>query len=75
MLNNTNTNTNTTNTNAIIFSSQESIYHYTSILYKVTEEEVIKNGGILSIGGYCRCKGNDKNNCDCLNKILQSINK
>jgi hypothetical protein len=74
MSNNTKTNTNT-NTNAIRFSSQESIYHYTSIFYKFTEEEVIKNGGILSICGYCRCKGNDKNNCDCLNKMIQSINK
>ncbi len=48
------------------FSSEEDITHYTSISYKLNEQEVIKSGGITCIGSYCMCR--DKKNCDCLKK-------
>jgi hypothetical protein len=54
------------------FSREEDISHYTSIFYKLNETEVIKNGGITCIGGYCRCIDN-KINCDCLTKLKQFV--
>lgn len=53
------------------FSHEEDITHYTSIVYKLNETEVIKNGGITCIGGSCMCI--DKTKCDCLTKIKQFI--
>ena len=55
------------------FSSEEDITHYTPIIYKLNEKEVIKNGGISCIGSYCRCR--DKKICECLKKIIQFVNK
>jgi hypothetical protein len=55
------------------FSSEESICHYTTITYKLNENEIIKNGGVTCIGSYCRCR--DKKNCDCLKKIIEFVNK
>jgi hypothetical protein len=55
------------------FSSEEDITNYKPIYYKLNEKEVIKNGGMTCIGSYCRCK--NKNNCDCLTKIIQFTNK
>lgn len=49
------------------FSREEDLTHYTPIVYKLNEKEVIKSGGVTCIGGYCRCI--DKN-CDCLSKLF-----
>ena len=52
------------------FSEEESISHYTPIIYEVTED---KNGGARSVvGTYCRCK--DKITCDCVKKMKQYFN-
>ena len=53
------------------FSREEEISHYTPIVYKLNETEVIKNEGVTFIGGYCRCI--DKINCDCLTKLKQFV--
>lgn len=55
------------------FSDEESISDYTPIIYKLTEDEIIKNGGVRLVGGYCRCK--DKNTCNCVKKIKQFFNR
>ena len=55
------------------FSREEDITHYTSIVYKFNETEVIKNGGVTRIGSYCKCI--DKTNCDCLTKLKQFVKK
>jgi hypothetical protein len=54
-------------------SSEEDISHYTPIVYKLNEKEIIKNGGVTCIGMYCSCR--DKQNCDCLKKIIKFVNK
>jgi hypothetical protein len=55
------------------FSDEESISDYIPIVYELTEDEIIKNGGQRHIiGFYCRCK--DKNKCDCVKKIKLFFN-
>jgi len=51
----------------IRFSSEQEINHYTTISYKLNEKEVIKSGGVICIGSYCRCR--DKKNCECVNNL------
>lgn len=53
------------------FSHEEDITHYTPIVYKLNETEVIKNGGVTCISSYCRCI--DKTKCDCLTKLKQFV--
>ena len=48
------------------FSDEESIASYNTFYYNFTPEEVIINGGILSISSICCLRG--KLPCDCLNK-------
>jgi len=67
-----NSNTQKVNLN-MRFSSEEDITHYTPISYKLNEKEVIKNGGVTCIGGYCRCR--DKTKCDCLKKLQMNLYK
>ncbi len=55
------------------FSPEDDISHYTPIVYELNEKEIIKNGGIIYIGSYCSCI--DKKKCDCLEKIIQFVNK
>ena len=57
-----------TNANIVSrFSDKESTSHYTSIVYTLSPEEVVKNGGITCIGGYCKCR--NKSKCSCLQNI------
>ena len=52
------------------FSSEEDTSHYTPIVYKLNENEVIKSG-VTCICSYCKCK--DKTNCNCLTKLKRSF--
>jgi hypothetical protein len=54
------------------FSDDQSIAHYTPICYKLTEEEVIQNGGVTCISGYCMCL--DKTTCECLENMKKNWN-
>lgn len=55
------------------FSHEEDITHYTSIVYKLNKREVMKNGGVTCIGGYCRCI--DKTKFNSLTKLKQFLNR
>jgi hypothetical protein len=55
------------------FSNEQSISNYTSVVYELTPEEVIKSGGVTCVGKYCVCL--NKSKCNCLLKLKTVFNK
>ena len=56
-------------------TDEESINHYSVISYKLSEEEIIKNGsGVTCISSYCTCSVKN-NNCICFQNMTKIIQK